>query len=296
MARQVSRVPSRLPPSRVPLRGVIQCQRVPEVSKDIESYLGLKAESPADIARQDEVANAYRQLVPHELARIRGVIAKLPPEIVEVSMLASSLEDVETRWAQEASWTPENRAKQLPLLVKDVNNLALRSEAAGRSPVQGEEPLAEPAWLTKNDRIAAAIDLLKDKVVNAISSEDPSVTGSIALLFPGHAKEAAGRIKQIVTLLRQLNARTRLNPGYQMDPRLPDSMAAQASEPGPMSFIGLSLGVLSGKVPLGKFATALLHEGSHLIADPTVDFAYRRSGQQYILPAKLALYNAANYE
>lgn len=296
-ARQAARMPARIAPSRVAPRGVIQCQRVPKVTSELEKYLGIKDTTGENAVRRDEVADAYRRLVAHELARIGGNIEQLPSATVKQLNLVPLLEALKTLWAQEASWTPEKRATQLPHLVEMVNKLATESGTVlAEFQKQEAGPQAELLSPSGNKNIETAIELLEVKVIASMNKSNSAVPGSIAMLFRTSAPKATGRIQEIVKLLRGLYHRPDNNPGFVLGSELPSSMLAEASGKGAYRRVKLSRDALRADVPLARLAAVLMHEGSHLIEDPTVDFAYRGSGEHYFLAPELALYNAANYE
>jgi hypothetical protein len=83
---------------------------------------------------------------------------------------------------------------------------------------------------------------------------------------------------------------------FVVDTSLSDSMPCLASGSGAGAYIRInprSLDTFTAKM----MAISLVHEGSHILADtPTVDFAYRKGGAFYAVPAALRLRNAAHYE
>jgi hypothetical protein len=62
---------------------------------------------------------------------------------------------------------------------------------------------------------------------------------------------------------------------------------------GPGATIHVSPKALAGQIPMDELALDLLHEGSHAIDEPTVDYAYKNGGAHYYLPLENAARAAA---
>ncbi|MGH3171995.1 MAG: hypothetical protein ACRDN0_39835 [Trebonia sp.] len=249
----------------------------------------------------DGVRKAYEQLVPYEIGRIARTIEKLP------TATAGRLDPLRIQaaadWAAAGGWPVAARPANLKALVIRVNALQKDANDALASLSKPEDPddtgqqkkKAQPP-VTGNKELDKAIDLLQVKVVGALAGNDPAVTASVKLLFGQVARDARPRFGRIAALLRDLYNRPEKNPGFVLDPALPASMGALATRTTKNWYIRLSQSALDGSMGAPRLAATLMHEGSHLIDDPTIDFAYRDSGYHYFLPEPLALFNAANYE
>jgi hypothetical protein len=258
---------------------------LPEVDKDIKK--AIEGNNP-------ETLLAYQRLLPFKLSRIKATIKER-----KVDHLLKDVEYIQGKWDEIAN-EPAKLAGSLPQLVQLLNQLggrlpkeiAAREEKEERVPVAQQEAVSKQAPLQElsiND-ISKAIELLQANVIKSIDSNEADIMGSISLMFGDTAPQATARIREIVSLLREFSRWYSFR--YQVDPRLPESQMALADRS--RGIINLSKGLFKSTLP--RVAAALMHEGSHLIKNPTSDFAYRRSGAHYYLPPGLALYNAANYE
>jgi hypothetical protein len=191
----------------------------------------------------------------------------------------------------------------LEIVLKSINDLSARvtDELAhpGSSVMDDDQEQPAPVSAVGNRQVGKAIDLLTVGVVNRMQGPGATrqVTSDILLMFGNAMPQAIPRIKEVVDLLRELYNRS--SPaGYVVDETLPSSIGALGANTGvrATSYIRLRTSALNGTMSAPDLACTLMHEGSHLIADSTVDFAYRGSRQHYFLPPELALYNAANYE
>jgi hypothetical protein len=251
----------------------------------------------------DGIFAAYQRLLPYELAQTDRDIARLRTA-GRRGLYTPEVAAARTLWATVPTLPAASRVAPLEIVLKSINDLSprVRDELAhqGDSGMDDDQQQPQqPTSAVRNRQVDSAIDLLTVRVVKCMQGPNATqqVTSDILLMFGNTMPQAIPRIKEIVDLLRELYNRPSPD-GYVLDTTLPSSMAALGTNTGvrTTSYIRLATSALNGTVPVPDLACTLMHEGSHLIADSTIDFAYRGSLQHYFLPPELALYNAANYE
>lgn len=116
----------------------------------------------------------------------------------------------------------------------------------------------------------------------------------------GNQPDARQRLAEIGAVLVKRLGQTspdvvREQTGFVLDPGLPDTMKALASSTPEGGYIRIRPDAFDSDDPC-ELAPALVHEASHLMGRPTVDYAYRPGGLFHLLPAQLAPRNAAHFE
>jgi hypothetical protein len=296
----------KIAPSRVPPRRLIQCQLLPPVTDDFKA--ALNGDRPSSwstwaygtISSKDsgQVWRAYERLVPYQLSKLsdrKGLVGNFSKEI----------EAIKAVWNERNGWSKDKRGNSLQMIVGAINSLDDRlneeEKGKGEKKEEGEQRSILPnpeAWESLNSRqglaqkVNDAIKLLED-------NRDGFTGAAIGRFFGGSGASAAGRIKQIIDLLRKLYSQTEngSNPrGFVVDPMVHEDKNAVSTGAGVTGTMRLHENILVSCPGILGLAVTLMHEGSHLIEKPTTDFAYRDSGHHLLLPAEMALLNAANYE
>jgi len=227
--------------------------------------------------------------VPYRLFRIR--------EAAQRPLLAGLLSYTEELWSSRDKWPRAERGKNLLATVKYINWIAdqmgIGEKLAGSFQVKPDEIMPLSNYPEYSYTVGKAIELLGKN----LGKFDADAIGG---LFPGYGAEAAKRIEEIVRLLQALYKRKKTKKnlaGFVVDSGMHEGAAALATRLDDGSgYIRLSKRALDRNPSIDVLAYTLIHEGSHVINEPTVDFAYRDSDQHLFLPPKLKLYNAPNYE
>ncbi|MFI7028811.1 hypothetical protein ACIBK1_08920 [Microbispora rosea] len=188
--------------------------------------------------------------------------------------------------------TGRRRAAELPQFVTDLNQLLAPAAAQAQQPAEDFPPVAGSPWFIR------LLNLIEEKVVLPIETGSPRAMASVQTCFGDEAAAAAPRFRKILQQLQAIHARSDgKSKGMLYNPQLPRSMGALGRGSGAAACIDLSSQFRPHLMSDVDAASTLVHEGSHTIAvEPTVDFAYRDAHAHYLLPPKLALLNAGNYE
>ncbi|MEV0197177.1 hypothetical protein [Nonomuraea sp. NPDC050691] len=184
------------------------------------------------------------------------------------------------------------RAAELPQFVTDLNQLLAPAAPQAQQSAEDFPPVAGSPWISR------LLKLVEERVVVPIETDSPGAMASVHTCFGDEAAAAVPRFREILRQLQAIHARSDdKSKGMLYNPALPSSMGALARGSGADACIDLSSEFRPHLVSDVKAASTLVHEGSHTLeAKPTVDFAYREAHAHYLLPPKLALLNAANYE
>jgi len=215
----------------------------------------------------------YQRLLPYELAQTAQQIARLEAARADL-LYTPELVAARTLWAATPPLPRGLRGARLETVLKLINDLSPRvtGELAGqgRRSIMDDGRQQPALSAARNRQVDIAIDLLRVKIVNRMQGPNPTqaVTSDILLMFGDAMPEAIPRIKEVVDLLRELYNR-REPAGYVIDETLPSTFAARAVNTGKpaTSYIRLPARALNGALDESDLACALLHEGSHLIAD-----------------------------
>ncbi|WP_432930664.1 hypothetical protein ACQPZZ_09030 [Microbispora sp. CA-135349] len=188
--------------------------------------------------------------------------------------------------------TARRRAAELLQFVTDLNQLLTPAAAPAQQPAEDLPPVAGSPWI---DRL---LKLIEEEVVRPIETGSPRAMASVRTCFGDEATAAVPRFREILRQLRAIHARSDgRSKGMLYDPALPRSMGALGRGSGAAARIDLSSEFRPHLMSDVRAASTLVHEGSHtLVVEATVDFAYRDAHAHYLLPPKLALLNAGNYE
>lgn len=238
-------------------------------------------------ANENNVYASYRRLIDAALAKqaTRG------DSYQRLVVQWSKLNLVPPGEAKEG--TARRRAAELPQFVTDLNQLLAPAATQAQQPAEDFPPVAGSPWITR------LLKLVEEKVVRPIETGSPRAMASMRTCFGDEAAGAAvPRFREILQQLQAIHARSDgKNKGMLYNPALPRSMGALGRGSGAAACIDLCSEFRPHLMSDVKAASTLVHEGSHTLAvEPTVDFAYRDAHAHYLLPPKLALLNAGNYE
>ena len=222
------------------------------------------------------------------------------------------LEGIKGMWNKLGEIPKDKQGVLLQLIVGAINSLddRLSKEEGGKGEKEEKKEEKVKKSITANPdtyQILNSKQGLAQKIKGAIEllekNRERFKGAAIGSFFGGSGSgtRAAPRIGQIIDLLRELYVKSEggsKKSGFVVDPAVPDDVNAIASQgdKGVNKVIRLHEDILVNCPEIFDIAVALMHEGSHLIKNNTIDFLYRGGGQHLFLPAEMALLNAANYE
>ncbi|MCT9933477.1 M35 family metallopeptidase [Planotetraspora sp. A-T 1434] len=237
-------------------------------------------------ANENNVYASYRRLIDAALAKqaTRG------DSYQRLIVQWSKLNLIPPGEAKEG--TARRRAAELPQFITDLNQLLAPAATQAQQPAEDFPPVAGSPWIIR------LLKLVEEKVVRPIETGSPRAMASVRTCFGDEAAAAVPRFREILQQLQAIHARSDgKSKGMLYNPALPRSMGALGRGSGAVACIDLSSEFRPHLMSDVKAASTLVHEGSHTLAvEPTVDFAYRDAHAHYLLPPKLALLNAGNYE
>jgi hypothetical protein len=257
----------------------------------------------------DALTDAYYALARGQLGELQKRLLDAaevtpggPPGSAALWMQPSILWDAWDSWYKRTKGVPQTASGW----SQGISDLLLNSNRleSAVSMVITEPPGQGPARLEAltEAQLAAVADAVKQTTVLPQILASTSVDAVIGSVFStGQVAEIRSRMNLICKSLDYFLAHTKAGTAGQserfvLDLSLTDSMPVVASGSGPGAYIRINPGSLSSFTSR-KLAISLIHEGSHTLADnPTVDFAYRKGGALYTVPAKLRVRNAAQYE
>jgi len=248
-------------------------------------------EVPADHA-DDDLERAFVILARQQLGDLADRLAKAPARPPAALGLEREIAAARLAWrADLAPLGAPNRRQQLNRNVAIVN--ALEQQIIAAVPKPGSGATQEPFG---SDRLAQLARVVSTACSVADDAKD-TVIGDVFGI--PHVQEARERLREISAILKWRLAQTSpdavvLKGGFVLDTALPDTMAALAFGSGKEGYIRVRPSAFA--MDEREFAKDLVHEASHQMQQPTVDFAYRTGGFFLLLPASLALRNAAHFE
>jgi hypothetical protein len=273
-------------------RMTLQIQRaIPEIQGSDEKALRE--------AKQD-VFSAYRRVIAFEITKIKDQAERETQQSI-----LTVTEEIWNKAVTEGRDKPflfDETLKKLKRLIVDVNMIIknqpkepIRGQPVAEDDESGSKKKTEDLPAKNNRHLDKSIDLIVAKVVNRMKTE--VVTDSMNKMFGNKINDAQRRYGEIATELRAIYNRTDDNKrtGFVKDAGL-GNMGALAVGQGASAIIKVSPRALRGEDEPHDLAATLAHEGSHVINNPTADFAYKQGGAHYYLPTDVALLNAANYE
>jgi hypothetical protein len=238
-----------------------------------------------------DLERAFYVLAQQQLGDLASQLAgaKAPP--AEAAGLARQVAAAQRTWQEDLAPLGEpNRNQQLRKNVAAANELERKVTAAVPKP--GADGTREPFGLARFEMLKTAVSM----ACSVTGAENPLIANVFGI---GNEPAARQRLTEIAEILAKRLEQT--SPDIVGDQAgfvlaaLPATMKALASTTPKGGYIRIQPNALKD-ADLHGLATALVHEASHLMAEPTVDYAYRPGGLFHLLPASLAPRNAAHFE
>lgn len=241
----------------------------------------------------NELERAFTSLARQQLGDLAARLAEAkapPPGAVG---LVGQIAAAQRAW--QADLTPlgePNRRQQLKRNVAAANELERKVTTA--VPKLGADGPPEPFGQVRFEQLKTAVSMACS-VTNAKDTLIKDVFG----IDSDKLEKARQQLTEIAAILTKRLKET--SPDIVVErvgfvlASLPGTMKALASGTPKGGYIGIQPNAFED-ADLYGLATALVHEASHLMEQPTVDYAYRQGGLFHLLPARLVPRNAAHLE
>lgn len=239
----------------------------------------------------NDLERAFVILARQQLGDLAARLAKAAGPPPGAAALAGQVTAAQRDWQADLAPLGEpNRRQQLRKNVAAANELERKVDVAVPKPATagGEEAFGAKRFGQLKTAVAMACSVTQAK--------DTLVANVFGIGNEPAARQQLGEIAAVLTkLLGETSSATIGDRAGFVLANLPETMKALASATPAGGYIRIRPKAFNDP-DLYDLATSLVHEASHLIGNPTVDYAYRPGGLFHLLPAKLAPRNAAHFE